>query len=56
MSDVPKQQSSPKKESRGGRQARLAAALRANLARRKAQGRGRAAPSSTDTTKPPERG
>jgi hypothetical protein len=60
MSDTRKQQPSPKDSgvgARGRREARLAAALRANLARRKTQDRQRAAaPSVAATAKPEERG
>jgi hypothetical protein len=60
MSDTRKQQPSPKGgglAARGARQARLAAALRANLSRRKAQDRQRAAePAAPAATKPEEPG
>jgi hypothetical protein len=59
MSDTPKERQSPKAgrtAASGGRQARLAAALRANLARRKAQERQRAPAAARPVTTPEERG
>jgi hypothetical protein len=51
MSDQPKEQSRPARDEPGRREDRLAAALKANLARRKAQARQRAQPSAAGSEK-----